>query len=131
MAGGSEKEIPSICYERVIRDEFLPQAFEWLKAMDVPLPYYVMLSLLNVKGFIIGLSGNEKRYIRGAFGTSLHFDKNKPLMADRIICPVVELNDMLSDIDEFMRPAFNRVWQAFGFPYSGNFTNVGKWRHST
>lgn len=130
LAGGSEKAIPSILYEQVLRDEVLPDTFKLFHDLGLELPWYVALSFLDVQGTEMGLGHNETWNARIMLSALSLKEKIRQYNKENLILPAVRVDTPNPDIDELMQPVFDRVWQAFGFPRSCNYNNEGKWRHS-
>jgi hypothetical protein len=50
-----------------------------------------------------------------------------PIDRDAIILPDVIIDDLNMNIPHVMKPLFDAVWNACGFPYSLNYDNQGNW----
>lgn len=106
--------IPSIAYEWQILDalrNYLPNLGE----LGIEPPVYVFVTLLGVAGYRFGLD---------QFRFSQRGD-----VADRdaLVIPEVLIEDRAKNPAEAMRPAFDMVWNAFGFERSFNYDDNGKW----
>lgn len=73
-------------------------------------PILIMLSLLGVKNHIMGVDHKFNR----TYGN--------PITQNSLILPEVILEDYDSDLDEIMKPIFDIVWNAAGYPGSLNYT---------
>jgi hypothetical protein len=50
-----------------------------------------------------------------------------PLRRDVVVLPEVPLDSFSADVPALMRPVFNTLWNAFGFPECDMYMQ-GKWR---
>jgi hypothetical protein len=110
-----KKAIPSMGYE----EETLASLRGYLtlfKAMDVAPPIFVMLSLLNIRGFIMAVS--HKYWLR---------EDQEGFDRDGVILPAVIVEAYSQDLDLLMQPVFDAVWQSAGWPRSVNYDKSGKW----
>ncbi len=106
------KAIPSIDFEDgVIKS--LPRYFEALKVLNIETPVFVMLSLVGVLGFHIAT--------RHSIGHQLN-----EIDRQTLICPEVLIEDFNSNVEAQMKPAFDAVWNAAGWPGSLNYQG-NKW----
>lgn len=118
--------IPSDLFESSVRGHFLPLFLSWQKMLKVSPPCFVYLSLLDVGGFRIKLNSHERSSAQ-VMRTYSKFEWDQPF--DRYFIPIPgERTDSLNpDVDTLMRPVFDRVWQAAGYPRSPNYGSDGKW----
>lgn len=80
-------------------------------------PCIVFLSILNVKGYRIR---QTNRYFT--------LDKS-PIDRNNLLLPDVYIEDMNHfSAPEIMKPVFNMVWNACGYPGSKNYDKNGKWK---
>jgi len=110
-----ERVIPSIAYEKELLNA-LPRFLLIQKELGVDPPLFIMLSLLGVKGYTMAV--DRIRF----FGHDLH-----PIDRDALLVPEVMIDRFDINPAEFMRPIFNAVWNATGFPRSMNYDESGKW----
>lgn len=106
--------IPSVLFERAIL-EALPRFVKILKRSDISPPVFIMLSLLGVSGYVMAVRGR---------GFS-HGDT--PIDRDALIVPEVLVENFELNPDELMKPVFDAIWNAAGWPRSLNYDNDGKW----
>lgn len=100
--------------------ELLKSLEIYLKVMNrvgVTTPIFIMLSLLDVRGYRIGGVNNFSFGRRG----------QDPIDRDALIIPEVLLETFEQDLAEVMRGAFDVVWNAAGWPRSMNYDKDGKW----
>ncbi len=87
-----------------------------LSELDVPLPLFIALSLINVKDFPI-------------IPPSHYSGSHSPTKIDRDVLQMPEC--FLGDVDALMqntlKPAFDAMYQAGGYPRSMNYDSEGKW----
>ena len=89
----------------------------YMKKLGITTPVFIMLSFLGVRGYIMGGVNNFSRGRRG----------QDPIDRDSLVIPEVLLETFDKDPAEVMRPAFNAVWNASGWPRSMNYDENGKW----
>ena len=111
--------LPAVGYEKRIINS-LSAYIQVLKALNVEVPIVGYLSFLGVRGCSL-LLGDE---------ISLHSDHPYPL--DRETLELPEL--LIESLDEapvtILRPAFDLVWNAFGYERSFNYDDQENWRGS-
>jgi hypothetical protein len=105
--------IPSQLYEEEILNG-LDRYLKLLSKVEIQPPYVVMLSLLGIRGFVMGTS--RRPMFRRAC-----IDRDDLVLPDRVLLDVSE------PLDRFMQPLFDSVWQSFGFEQSLNYDANGKW----
>jgi Schlafen, AlbA_2 len=103
----------------------LSDYIEFYLDLEIELPIYVFLTLINVKDYKFHLDDdfrniNEVRFImRG---------ENKPVIdRNNLIIPEITINNYESSPAEILRPAFNLIWNSVGFARDFNYDNNGKW----
>ncbi len=84
---------------------------------DVEPPYSVMFSVMGVKGSCI-LSPN------------ISFDASQThnIERDRLELPDVQIDDLTGDVEQLMRPVFDILWQASGWPKSLSYNKSGHYK---
>jgi hypothetical protein len=93
-----------------------------LRRLEIPPPFYVFPSLLNIAGYkLVQLSYQGDP------------DVERPLSATHLILPEVVVDDYDgAELDQLFRPAFDVLWNAGGWPQSINYDNnanyVPDWR---
>lgn len=85
------------------------------KKLGIEPPLFIMLSLLEVKGYII--RGESK------FSRSL----GNPIDRDTLLISEVMVEDFDVNPAKVMRPIFDAVWNAAGWPQCLNYDNTGNW----
>lgn len=106
------KRIPSIAFEEGILER-LPRYFEALKMLDINAPVFNTLSLLGVLGFTMAVSGPVD-------------DACTEIDRENLICPEILVEDFNCAADGIMKPVFDAVWNATGWPESPHYQG-GKW----
>ena len=109
-----KKIIASEAYEQFII-KALQHYFPTLNNLGVSTPAYLFLSLLGVKDYTLAVS-------RRSFEPM-----NYQAERDSIILPEVSVEQWSDAPENVMRPAFDMVWNAFGFTQSFNYNNAGQW----
>jgi hypothetical protein len=102
-------------YEKELIGE-IPKLLETQKQMGVQPPLVLMLSLLGVSGCIMGT-----RVLMALRHESYPIDRNA------LLVPKVLLENFEGDPAEVLRPVFDAVWNAAGWPRSMNYNMAGKW----
>jgi hypothetical protein len=90
----------------------MPQYFSVQANIGIAPPVVLMISLLNVKGATIYVD---------RFST----DQDK-VDRDHLLTSEVIVESFDSDLDQLLKPAFDAVWNACGYPGSMSYGNDGK-----
>jgi hypothetical protein len=106
--------IPSIAYERTIF-EYLPRCFQLLDAVGVTMPIMVALTLIGVKGLYMGVD-------------NLWGETGYPINSDTLVLPETIVETPSTPTSQVLKPVFDLIWNACGFPGSTNFDENGNWR---
>lgn len=110
------KIIPSLSFDRYIF-EVLPGYLNGLRALDVPSPLVVMLSLQEIAGASLGVRTN-------------YFDDDTVLFnSPDLLLPEIMIEDYGTDQDyqRAMRPAFDALWNSAGYAASPYFNTDNLW----
>lgn len=105
------REIPSKLFEEEII-ESLPKYLSTQQRLGVEPPLLIMVSFLRVKGGQIR-PNNSYRFA------------GHPIDRDALLIPEVLLDRYEADFAAVMRPAFDAVWNAAGWPRSMNYDDNG------
>ena len=112
-----EKDIiPSVLLEK----ELLKGVERFLlfqKDLGVEPPLFIMLSLLGVHGFEMSVGHELIRFPSERY----------PIDRDALLIPEIMIESFNCDPAEVMRPIFDAVWNATGWPRSMNYDEEGKW----
>jgi hypothetical protein len=100
--------IPSIGYEKELI-KAVGSYFEVCKVTGLNPPILVALSLLDVKDYMMSESDSWSRSM------------NAPIDRDHLLIPEILVESYDTPASEILRPAFDAVWQACGFPRSLNY----------
>jgi len=109
-----ERSIPA-GYER----ELLNAISKYLsiqKQVGVETPLIIMLSLVGISGYTLAV--NRSRFL---------FADVHPIDRNTLLVPEILLESFDSDLAEVMKPAFDSVWNAAGWPRSMNYNETGQW----
>lgn len=90
--------------------------FDGLLKSGVEAPYYVAMSLLGVRDYSL-VSGS--RFFYGARHRSLH--------RDQLFFPELLIEDGGLKSEVMLKPLFDLLWQAFGYPRAFSFDENGKY----
>ena len=108
-----KRQIPSVSYEHRIL-EFLPKCFQILHELGTMPPIAVALTLVNVQGLRMGSAG-------------LDCVTSFPIRQNHIISPEAVVNSFDEKPARILKPLFDFVWNACGYPESRNFNAQGDW----
>ncbi len=106
--------IPSVKLEEDLIDT-CSALLSFQQLLAVELPIIVMVSLLGVRGFRLAVNPE--------LGNSLSLTDR-----DDLIIPETLVQDFSTPSEVFLRPVFDAIWNAFGFPSSPHFDGRGNWR---
>ena len=82
-------------------------------------PLLIFLSLINIKNYKIQLPSNLD------IETNLH--TKHTIDRDHLILPEVMIEDYNVDLYTVMKPIFDTVWNAAGYPRALNYDEQGNW----
>ena len=107
--------IPIIAYEKELIKS-LPDYLSVLKTLNVELPVFIFISLLGVKGYSMDVG-------RRRFG----IDDVHTIDRDILLLPEIVIEDYEVSAKDILRPCFDSIWNACGFPRSLNYNDAGEW----
>lgn len=107
-----ERFIPSGLFERELI-EALPRWLDIQRNLRVEPPFFVMLSLLGVTGYTMGVRVRPRTVF--------------PIDRDTVLLPELLVDGYECEPAEILRPAFDAVWNAAGYPRSLNYSDEGEW----
>jgi hypothetical protein len=113
-----ERYIPSVAFER----EIISSTSRYLTALQglgVPLPWYVGVSLLNIRGYSMYADPWQSGVIARATNSDDICARSIEVQGGQV--PTAPL-----DVAKMLKPAFDEIWRAFNFPQSLNY-NEGEW----
>jgi hypothetical protein len=108
------RTIPAFSYEEELIKS-VPKYLSVLKALNVALPVFIFLTLVGVKGYSIPVD------------RTCRF-KSTPIDREVLILPEVMIETYECRIDEVLRPIFDSIWNACGYPKSPSYGKEGKWQ---
>lgn len=109
--------LPSTYYEELCITS-VRSAVSRLSRFDIGAPLYVGFSLINAKGYRLGV---------GRMVAFMNDRDLRPFDRQHMIFPMIEVQDATLDPSVFLRPAFDLVWNAGGMPKSLNYDDDGNW----
>jgi hypothetical protein len=113
--------IPSVTYEESLIG-WLPSYISILKTLNVELPIFLFLTLIGVKGYSMGAMGvNRRILIKEADKPAACIDK------EVLILPEIVIESYDVTAKDILRPCFDSIWNACGFPQSLNYNEAGDW----
>ena len=107
--------IPNIGFEKYILQAF-PSYSRLMSRLEIPPPYVVSLSLLNVR--------NYSMYVGPAYDNS----EAHPVDRDHLLTDEVLIESADAQPDVLLRPLFDQIWNGCGWPQSINYGVDGRWR---
>ena len=110
-----EGVIPSVTFEEELL-KALPRFLTIQKKLGVEPPLFIMLSLLEVSGYTI--AADRKYFWRR---------NNYSIDRDTLVIPEILIESFECDPAEVMKPIFDTIWNAAGWPRSMNYDENGKW----
>jgi Putative DNA-binding domain len=116
LAGQHEgrQVIPSMSFEDYIM-RYLPQCFRLLETIGAGLPIVVAMTLTHTKGLWMGVD------------TFLRDEAGYPIDAETITLPETIVETFAVPTQQIVKPMFDLIWNACGFPGSQNFDADGNW----
>lgn len=113
---GEDQIIPASSYEGELIKS-VPGYLSVFKALNVALPIFVFLTFVGVKGYSMDLH-------KSIFGR----DEGSPIDREMLILPEVIVETYDCKIEDVLRPIFDSIWNACGYPKSPNYDKEGKWQ---
>ena len=110
---GGKKALPSVAFEHYTL-EMVKEYFSFAETFEVEPPFLIFLSLVGVRGCILGLHSGA--FLRGG---------NVPLAEDVLTLPEVVVEENNEPLHVALKPAFDMVWNAFGVISSPNYDEGG------
>ena len=88
-----------------------------LRELGIPAPFVVLLTLTGVEGAVLGL---DDRYL---------LEDAEPIPCDELRLPEISIQEFgtVADCQTAMRPAFDALWNAIGFPQCTLYDDNGLW----
>jgi hypothetical protein len=105
--------IPSISYEQYVF-KYLPTCFRVLREMGSGAPVSVALTLIKTRGLIMSVD-------------AFNLERGYPIDSEMLILPETLVLDLSTPPGKVLKPMFDLVWNACGFPSSRNFDTEGNW----
>lgn len=96
--------------------EILPKLLEYQHLMQVQPPIISLLSMVNVNGYTI--AGQKQSWDRA---------QTFPIDRDVLAVPEIIIEDMACDPTQTLKPLFDPVWNAAGWPRSMNYQEDGSY----
>ena len=117
LRGHEERMVlPSATFERDVM-RCLTNYLAFADEFDVEPPCFVFLSFAGVRG--CQLAGPRETH---------WLEERLTLREDMLVVPEVVIEDRDVQPAGVLRPAFDRVWNAFGFVRSLNYDEMGEWK---
>ena len=98
--------------------QLIPEYIKLLKFFDLNFPYLIFLTVLNVKDFEFKLGESDME-------RKLYSKKNE--INDLLIPDIILDEDGMDNLALKLKPIFDPIWNACGFPQSQNYNNNGDW----
>lgn len=113
----THKLLPSVYWEKEVIDS-LGSYLKALTLLQISPPFYLSLSLLNVKGYYMGVDNDY-----GSF-------EARPIPDDHLLTDEILVESTQQLPAAILRPLFDQVWNACGYPQSRNYKSDGTWGES-
>jgi hypothetical protein len=113
-SGSTPHKIPSASLERALI-EALDTYAQLLRELDVPGPFLLALSLLDVRDLEMAVDVRR-------------FESGHPIDRPDLIIPETVVDDLSQPADVLLKPHLDAIWNATGHPGSLNYNNQGRWR---
>jgi hypothetical protein len=107
--------IPSPSFEGYIL-QYLPACIQTLRQIGASPPVLIALTLTKTRGLVMGT--DEMR---------LEFGLSYPIEQNSVILPETLVEDFSMPVTKILRPLFDLVWNACGYPGSENFDSGDNW----
>jgi hypothetical protein len=114
---GNNPSLPGEFYEKELLDA-LARFISLQKQMGVVPPLVVMLSILGVSGYVMDVGDRwyEQRV------------RSQLIDRDDLLLPEALVESFEEDLAYIMKPIFDAVWNAAGWPHSMNYNEEGQWK---
>ena len=116
--------IPSLAFEKVVIESFA-NYLELLKILGVEPPFFIFLSFVKIKGYHIVLGElhfQKYPYLSFSDETEIY-----PIDRENLLVPEIFIETYDVDPAKTLRPCFDSIWNACGFPRSLNYDDNGEW----
>ena len=113
----ADKNILGIYFEQELIN-FLTKFIEIFKSLEVTPPVDLFLTLTGVKG---------RKMLTDKAARQGYYDIYD-IDRDVIFAPDVEIKSYDEPPDKILRPCFDAIWNACGYPRSFNYDNKGNWK---
>jgi len=94
----------------------LPTCFQALRRLGCNIPVFVAVTLTNVRGLEMAVAGERSG-----------LEQKYPIDTDTLVLPETEVEDFSAPPGKILKPIFDLVWNACGYPQSVNFDSDGNW----
>ncbi len=111
---GGRRNIPSAEYEAYLM-RGISSYLEGYRQLDLAPPMMISLALLGCKGAIMSVRG------------FVWPEEQHPIDRDTVLLPDVVIDSLDVDVPKEMKPIFDAVWNACGYPCSQNYDENGEW----
>ena len=107
--------VPSRGYEEDVL-EFVSAYIEFVRRSEIEPPHFLFLSFVGVRGCVFGLPN-----------AGMYRGRLEVFEEDMVVLPEVAMIEHDDRPHRVMKPAFDMVWNAFGFTGSRNYDADGNW----
>ncbi|MBL1156081.1 MAG: ATP-binding protein [Chlorobi bacterium] len=109
--------VPRNSFEKELIEQ-IPNYISVIKYFELTMPLVIFLTVLDIKGYKIGLYEYEN--MREMY--------NRPFTLNDLLLPEVYIDDAaLTNLPLALKPLFDPIWNAAGHPQSPNFNTSGEW----
>jgi len=114
-----DKKIYTLDFERELIEAFTLY-LEFQKKIGVALPIYVFLSIIDIKGYHLGVKHKDMVFP----GREKHLIEKNILFFPEII-----INNYYSDVSKLLMTWFNKMWNAGGYEKCLHIDENGNWKN--
>jgi hypothetical protein len=109
--------LPSVSLEiEIVRQ--VKRCLQALESLSATGPFGILISLHGVRGFTMAVDRERAPFVQGG----------REIDRDDLVIPSLRIESSTVDIALSMRPVFDNIWQAAGWPGSLNYSPDGNWR---
>lgn len=110
--------IPSGLYEPALM-EAIKSYLDILDNLSVETPVFIFVSLTGVKGYTLATDTLAFRLP--------HLREHYLIDRDVVLLPETIIEDYDAEIEKLLKPSFDSLWKACGYPSSNNYNANGEW----
>jgi hypothetical protein len=114
---GNQRKIYSYDFEKGLL-EAIPRYLNAQKTIGVDTPIFLTVSLHGVSGFELEPCGPPR----------VSMDQHYPIDRDDLVIPELVVDEFDARLDRIMKPIFDTIWNAAGWPGCQNYNEKEEWQ---